>query len=111
MNASFLSDPLRAQLIATGRTAQALEDFDPLPVLKLFTPDATWLLTEPDGCGEIVFGLCDLELGFPEIVALSELIAVHVLIKRPINQDLHFHPDKPLSAYAHEARLHGRIQA
>ncbi|MEJ8859964.1 DUF2958 domain-containing protein [Variovorax robiniae] len=115
MIASFLSDAQRAQLIANGRMALAQQDFDPLPVVKLFTPDAgaTWLLSELDESGEICFGLCDLGMGFPEIgyVALAELSAVRGLMNRPIEQDLHFHADKTLSAYAHEARLHGRIQA
>jgi len=115
MIASFLSDAQRALLIANGRIALIHEDFDPLPVVKLFTPDAgaTWLLTELDEAGEIAFGLCDLGMGCPEIgyVDLTELDAVRGLMNRPIEQDLHFHADKPLSAYAHEARLQGRILA
>jgi hypothetical protein len=115
MIASFLSDAQRALLIANGRRAQVHEDFDPLPVVKLFTPDAgaTWLLSELDEAGEVAYGLCDLGMGFPEIgcVELAALDAVRGLMNRPIQQDLHFHADKPLSAYAHEARLHGRVQA
>jgi len=51
---------------------------DFFPVVKLFTPDAqcTWLLTEldPENPG-MVFGLCDLGMGSPELgsVSLSEL--------------------------------------
>ena len=50
----------------------------PLPVVKLFTPDAsaTWLLTELDPADpDLAFGLCDLGLGCPELgyVRLSEL--------------------------------------
>ncbi|GAB4015282.1 hypothetical protein GCM10028808_40180 [Spirosoma migulaei] len=44
---------------------------DHIPVVKLFTPDAncTWLLTVIDALNEdFVFGLCDLGLGFPELV-------------------------------------------
>ncbi|WP_213956791.1 MULTISPECIES: DUF2958 domain-containing protein [unclassified Variovorax] len=115
MIASFISDAQRELLIANGRRAQVQEDFDPLPVVKLFTPDAgaTWLLTELDEAGEIAFGLMDLGLGSPEIgsCTLEELEAVRGLMNRPIRQDLHFQADKPLSAYAHEARLQGRIQA
>ncbi|WP_213957640.1 DUF2958 domain-containing protein [Variovorax sp. dw_954] len=115
MIASFISDAQRALLIANGRKAQVQEDFDPLPVVKLFTPDAgaTWLLTELDEAGEIAFGLMDLGLGCPELgcVELSALDALRGLMNRPIQQDLHFRADKPLSAYAHEARLQGRIQA
>jgi len=115
MHAPFLSDAKRAQLIANGRMAQAQQDFDPMPVVKLFTPDAgaTWLLTELDEPGEVAFGLCDLGLGFPELglVSLQALCMVRGLMNRPIEQDPHFHDNKPLGAYAHEARLHGRIQA
>ncbi|MEJ8851850.1 DUF2958 domain-containing protein [Variovorax rhizosphaerae] len=45
-------------------------------------------------------------LGYP---ALCDLSLIRGLANRPIEQDLHFHADKPLSAYAHEAMLHGRI--
>ena len=43
-------------------------EFDCYPVVKIFYPlsDAIWLLTELDGDG-IAFGLCDLELGYPEL--------------------------------------------
>ena len=46
----FITDAQRAQLLANGRRTIENEDFDPLPVVKLFTPDAsaTWLLTEID---------------------------------------------------------------
>ena len=42
----LITDELRALLLANGRQALADEEFDPLPVVKLFTPDAgaTWLL-------------------------------------------------------------------
>ena len=45
---NLISDELRAQLLANGRQSLADEDFDPPPVVKLFTPDAgaTWLLTD-----------------------------------------------------------------
>lgn len=51
----------RTLLLANGARAAAGEDIDPLPVLKLFTPDgsATWLLTELDPDDpDIAFGLC-----------------------------------------------------
>lgn len=84
--------------------------------MKLFTPDAnaTWLLTEldPDDPG-IAFGLCDLGLGAPELgcVALTELASIRGRLGLPIERDRHFHPDKPLSAYAAEAERTGRIIA
>jgi len=92
------------------------EDIDPFPVVKLFSPDgaAIWLLTEldPRDC-DIAFGLCDLGMGFPELgsVSLSEIAAVRGKMDLPIERDMHFTADRPLSAYADEARGHGAIRA
>ena len=77
----LITDELRAKLLANGRQSLTDEGFDPLPVVKLFTPDAgaTWLLTEIDpGDEDHAFGLCDLGLGFPELgyVSLAELMSV-----------------------------------
>jgi len=84
--------------------------------VKLFTPDAacTWLLTELDPDDEdIAFGLCDLGLGFPELgcVRISELASVRGRFGLPVERDLHFNPDKTISAYADEARAAGHIRA
>lgn len=106
----------RERLLANGRISAAGETIDPQPVVKLFTPDAnaTWLLTEldPDDPG-IAFGLCDLGLGAPELgyVALAEIAGIRGRFGLPIERDDHFHPYKPLSAYAAEARHAGRITA
>ena len=46
-----------------GIRSQEDPDFDPEPVVKLFTPDAnaTWLLTELDPDDpDLAFGLCDI---------------------------------------------------
>ena len=106
----------RTLLLANGARAAAGEDIDPLPVLKLFTPDgsATWLLTELDPDDpDFAFGLCDLGMGYPELgsVSLREITAVCGKLGLPIERDLYFEADKPLSAYAKEARAHGTIQA
>lgn len=112
----FITDAQFELLLANGRTSQEQTDFDPLPVLKLFTPDAgaTWLLSEIDPEDpDMAFGLCDLGLGFPELgrVSLAELAQVRGMLQLPIEQDLHFRPDKRLCAYANEAQMAGRIQA
>jgi len=113
---AFITDAQFELLLANGLRAIEQEDFDPLPVVKLFTPDAgaTWLLTsvDPDD-HDVAVGLCDLGLGFPEIgpVRLSELAAVRGMLNLPIEQDQHFHPDMRLSAYARIATSAGRIQA
>lgn len=110
----LITDEQRAQLLANGRMSQATEGFDPPPVVKLFTPHAgaTWLLTELDS-EEIAFGICDLGQGFPELgyVSLAELEGLRGKWGLPIERDLHFMADKPLSGYAREARLAGRIVA
>lgn len=111
---NLISDELRAQLLANGRQSLADEGFDPPPVVKLFTPDAgaTWLLTQIDPDDEDhMFGLCDLGLGFPELgyVSLAELMTVRGRLGLPVERELHFTADKPISAYAREARLTGHI--
>lgn len=114
----LITDSLTEQLLANGRAQRAAMDLgetalDFKPVVKLFTPDAqcTWLLTELDPDGGLAFGLCDLGLGCPELgyVSLAELSAVRGKLGLPVERDLHFEADKPISAYADEARAHGRI--
>ena len=105
----------RALMLENGRINNAGgRPIDPYPVVKLFTPDAnaTWLLTELDPVDEdCAFGLCDLGLGFPELgyVSLTEISEVRGRLKLPVERDLHFKADKPLSEYAKEARRAERI--
>jgi hypothetical protein len=51
-------------------------------------------------------GLICPELGY---VSLTELRSVRGKLGLPIERDLHFEADKPISAYADEARNHGHI--
>lgn len=86
------------------------------PVVKLFTPDAgaTWLLAAVDPEDpDLAFGLCDLGLGEPELgsVRLSEIERVRGALGLPVERDVHFSPDRTLSAYAEAARRSGRIEA
>lgn len=96
---------------------QALaDDRDGPPIVKLFTPDgaATWLISETDpDDADMLYGLCDLGQGFPELgwVSLAELSSVRGRLGLPVERDLHFVADKPLSVYAEEARKQGRIVA
>lgn len=110
----ILTQDLREKLLANGRQQQPLrgtdDEIDFVPVVKLFTPDAgaTWLLTEIDPEDpDLAFGLCDLGLGYPEIgsLSLSELAAVRGRLGLPVERDLCFRPDKPLSAYASSVKL------
>lgn len=94
----------------------ALNGGDNFPVVKLFTPDAaaTWLISEVDPDDpDRLFGLCDLGLGYPELgyVSLAEITAVKGTLGLPVERDLDFVADKPLSAYAEEAHGKGRIVA
>lgn len=111
---ALITDDQRTVLLANGRQSLEEERFDPVPVVKLFTPDAgaTWLLTtidpdEPDHA----YGLCDLGLGCPELgwLSLAELAVVRGRLGLPVERDLHFRAERRLSAYAREARLAGRI--
>jgi len=101
-------------LLANGDAFARNENFDPSPIVKLFTPDgsATWLLAslEPDA-PDVAFACCDLGLGSPELgsVLLSEIAAVRGRLGLPVERDLHFVATKPLSAYAREARVRGAI--
>ena len=112
----LITDSLNQQLLANGRAQRAAMDkgddaLDFKPVVKLFTPDAqcTWLLTELDD--GLLFGLCDLGLGCPELgyVSLTELSAVRGKLGLPVERDRHFVANKTLSAYAEEARANAHI--
>ena len=116
MNNALITDEQRVVLLANGRESSENPDFDPAPVVKLFTPDggATWLLTDIDPDDhDHAFGLCDLRLGMPEIgwASLDELETVRGGPGLPSERDLSFRAEKRLSAYARDARLAGRIAA
>lgn len=103
----------RETMLANGRACYD-RGHDPVPVVKLFTPDgsATWLLTELDPEDpEIAFGLCDLGMGYPELgsVSLVELRSVRGGLGLPVERDLHFTTDQPISAWAEVSRNAGRI--
>lgn len=112
----LITDEQRERLLANGRRTVEDDGYDPVPVVKLFTPDAgaTWLLTEIDPDDpDRAFGLCDLGQGFPELgyVSLAELQSVRGRLGLPVERDLHFSGENPISTYAREARFAGRIVA
>jgi hypothetical protein len=76
------------------------------PVVKLFNPmgAGTWLITDMDERG-IMFGLCDLGVGCPELgnVALSELEELLLPFNMGIERDIHWEADKSLMEYLNEA--------
>jgi len=110
----LMTKPQRETMLRNGIRSQDDPDYDPKPVVKLFTPDgaATWLLTEldPDD-NDIAFGLCDLGMGFPELgsVRISELEQVRGRLGLAVERDRYFTADYPLSVYADAARTHETI--
>jgi hypothetical protein len=105
----LLTSELRNRLLANGR----LRDIDYVPVVKFFNPvgAATWLATELDGDGDILFGLADLGFGCPELgsFSLSEMASVRLPYDLGIERDLYFEGTFPLSVYSEAARNAGRI--
>jgi hypothetical protein len=66
----LITEDERAQLLANGEARAAGQAIDPLPVVRLFTPDAhaTWLLAALDPAdGDTAYGLIDLGIGMPEL--------------------------------------------
>ena len=116
----LITEAQQRQLLENGRKQRDLmgtdEEFDAMPVVKLFTPDAnaTWLLTEADpDKPDILFGLCDLGLGHPELgsVSFTEIRQVRGKLNLPVERDRGFQADKTLSEYAKLAYQNRRIIA
>ncbi|MGN6278900.1 MAG: DUF2958 domain-containing protein [Sphingomonas sp.] len=111
----LLTDTQRRALFANDclRRAQGEGTYDPPPVVKLFSPisSATWLATELDTDGDILFGLADLGFGCPELgsFSLSELAALRLPLGLRIERDIAFATDQPLSVWAETARRDGSI--
>lgn len=104
---------MQAHWVKTSQLGALDIAHDPKPVVRLFTPDAnaTWLLTELSPDCVLAFGLCDLGVGFPELgfVSLVELQTTRGPFGLPIERDMHFSADKPLSAYSQQARCTPRV--
>ncbi len=104
-----LPDDLRARLLANGQT----RNVDHVPVLKLFNPmgPATWLATELDADGDMLFGLADLGFGCPELgfFSLSDLSSIRLPHRMGIERDILFEGRFALSVYAEAARRQGAI--
>lgn len=101
----LITKEIERRLLENGRRP----DEDHRPVVKFFDPcgAATWLISQMDPDEpDILFGLCDLGLGFPELgsVRLSELASVKGRLGLGIERDLYFEARYPLSVYAEAAR-------
>jgi len=104
---------LRANAAASLAAQTKGERFDPLPLVKLFSPlnAATWLATELHNDGDTLFGLADLGFGCPELGAfsLSEIAAVRLPFGLRIERNLTFDTSLALSVWADAARHAGSI--
>lgn len=104
----LITDAERAQLITNG------DSLDPMPVVRLFTPDAhaTWLLASLDPADEdTAYGLIDLGIGMPELgtVKLSDLGSIVGPHWQPVMRDRYFQPMRRLSEYLLLAKENGSI--
>lgn len=114
MTSPLITDSERAQMLAHGRERVTGKPCDPMPVVRLFTPDAhaAWLLTELDPAdADTAYGLCDLGLGIPALgqVKLSELASIVGPRKQPVMRDRYFQAIRRLSEYLHLAEQNGSI--
>lgn len=104
----------RTRLLSNGQARAAGQDTDPLPVVRLFTPDAhaTWLLASLDPAdGDTAHGLIDLGVGMPALgtVKLSDLAAIVGPRQQPVMRDRFFQPVRRLSEYLRLAEDNGSI--
>lgn len=113
----LLTNEIRQALLANGLRLEDEPDLDPIPLVKLFTPDAgcTWLIAwaQEEGDDLILWGLCDLGLGYPELgpVLYSELLSVRGHRGLPVERDLSFQTQRLISSLACEAMRLGAIRA
>jgi hypothetical protein len=114
MTEPFTTNEERAQLLANGRDRAAGLAIDPLPVVRLFTPDAhaTWLLASLDPAdGDTAFGIMDVGIGMPELgeIKLSDLASIVGPNKLPVRRGRYFKAVRPLSEYLRLAQENGSI--
>ena len=103
---------LRAALEANRRGG--IGKTEEWPVVRLFTPlgRSVWLLSQiSPNDKDKAFGLCDEGDGRPNLGHVSLKDLVHRFGHLSVRWDDKFQADKPLSAYAAEARTAGRIQS
>ena len=110
----LITEDERRQLLAYGQARAAGQAIDPLPVVRLFTPDAhaTWLLAALDPAdGDTAHGLIDLGISMPELgtVKLSDLAAIVGPRQQPVMRDRYFQAVRPLSEYLRLAQENGSV--
>ena len=106
--------PILEKLAKNGKKAERNPNFTCPPVLKIFNPmgAATWLISwsepeEPD----ILFGLCDLGMGFPELgsVRRSELESLTLPFGLKLERDMYIEFPYDIGTYGRAANHHQRI--
>ena len=110
----LITENERRLLLAHGQIRATGQAIDPLPVVRLFTPDAhaTWLLAALDPAdGDTAYGLIDLGISMPELghVKLSDLASLVGPNKLPVRRDQYFKAVRPLSEYLRLAQENGSI--
>ena len=110
----LITENERRQLLAHGQIRAAGQAIDPLPVVRLFTPDAhaTWLLAALDPAdGDTAYGLFDLGISMPELsrVKLSDLASIVGPRQQPVMRDRYFQAVRSLSEYLRLAQENGSI--
>ena len=114
MTSALVTEEQHAQLLANGQAIAMGKQSDPLPVVRLFTPDAhvTWLLASLDPAdSDTAYGLIDLGLGMPALghVKLSDLASIVGPRQQPVMRDRYFQATRTLSDYALLAKANGSI--
>ena len=110
----LITEDERRQLLAHGRARAGGEAIDPLPVVRLFTPDAhaIWLLASLDPAdGDTAWGVMDVGIGMPDLghIKPSDLASIVGPNKLPVMRDRYFQAVRPLSEYLRLAQENGSV--
>ncbi|MBF5003726.1 DUF2958 domain-containing protein [Diaphorobacter caeni] len=110
----LITEDERQQLLAHGETRAAGRAIDPLPVVRLFTPDAhaTWLLAALDPAdGDTAWGVCNVGIGMPALgtIKLSDLASIVGPRQQSVMRDRYFQAVRPLSEYLRLMQENGGI--
>ena len=110
----LITEDERQRLLVYGQARADGQGGDPLPVVRLFTPDAhaTWLLVSLDPAdGDTAHGLIDLGISMPELgeIKLSDLASIVGPSKQPVMRDRYFRAVRPLSEYLRLAQENGSV--
>lgn len=104
----------QVQLLAVGAARAAGRSIDPMPAVRLFTPDAhaTWLLAALDPAdGDTAWGVCDVGIGMPALgtIKLSDLASIVGPRQQSVMRDRYFQAVRPLSEYLRLMQENGGI--